>query len=59
MTNLYRIYDKVGNTSALVFRMVLLLENCDGLSVIFHVSCLPTSVCCIGYAPNKPGQGMV
>jgi len=41
MMTLYCIYEKVGTTSALVFRKVLLLENCGGLIVIFPVSVYP------------------
>jgi len=41
MMTLYCIYKTLGTTSALVFRMVLLLENCGGLIVIFPVSVYP------------------
>jgi len=39
MMNLYCIYEKVGNTAAVVFRKVHLLANCRGFIVI-----LPESV---------------
>ena len=41
MMTLYCIYEKAGNTAAVVFRKVLLLENCGGLNVIFPVSVYP------------------
>jgi len=38
MMNLYCIYEKVGNTAAVVFRKVHLLVNCGGFIVILPAS---------------------